>query len=68
MAKFIQYAMMATQEALSDAKWFPTEKHERERTGVSVGSGIGGIEDITEASIHMHNQVRESECIKSCKS
>lgn len=57
MAKFIQYAMVASHEALTDAKWFPTNEFDQQRTGVAVGSGIGGIEDISDASIHLHNQV-----------
>jgi 3-oxoacyl-[acyl-carrier-protein] synthase II len=59
MATFIQYAMIAAHEALNDANWFPTDKNQRERTGVAVGSGIGGIDDIAEASIHVSKQVHE---------
>lgn len=49
MAPFIQYAMVATKEALDDADWHPETEEDALRTGVSLGSGIGGIEDVTEA-------------------
>jgi 3-oxoacyl-[acyl-carrier-protein] synthase II len=49
MAPFIQYAMVAAKEAMDDANWHPKTEEDAVRTGVSLGSGIGGIEDITEA-------------------
>jgi 3-oxoacyl-[acyl-carrier-protein] synthase II len=49
MAPFIQYAMVAAKEAMNDANWHPETEEDMVRTGVSLGSGIGGIEDITEA-------------------
>jgi 3-oxoacyl-[acyl-carrier-protein] synthase II len=49
MAPFIQYAMVAAKEAMNDANWHPETEEDAVRTGVSLGSGIGGIEDITEA-------------------
>ncbi|CAI0432179.1 unnamed protein product [Linum tenue] len=50
MAKFIVYALSAADEALKDAKWEPIEEEQRERTGVSIGGGIGSITDILDAS------------------
>ncbi|XP_010247080.1 PREDICTED: 3-oxoacyl-[acyl-carrier-protein] synthase, mitochondrial isoform X2 [Nelumbo nucifera] len=49
VARFIAYALCSTEEALKDANWIPTEK-EKERTGVSIGAGIGSISDILNAS------------------
>lgn len=49
MAPFIQYAMVAANEAMKDANWHPETEEDAVRTGVAIGSGIGGIEDITEA-------------------
>jgi 3-oxoacyl-[acyl-carrier-protein] synthase II len=42
---FIQYAMSATSEAMKDAGFYGIElpKAERERFGVAIGSGIGGL-------------------------
>ncbi|XP_010533002.1 PREDICTED: 3-oxoacyl-[acyl-carrier-protein] synthase, mitochondrial [Tarenaya hassleriana] len=49
-AKFIGYALCAAEEALRDAEWFPTEQEEKEKTGVSVGGGIGSISDVVDAA------------------
>ncbi|XP_020109636.1 3-oxoacyl-[acyl-carrier-protein] synthase, mitochondrial isoform X2 [Ananas comosus] len=50
VARFIAYALCATDEALRDANWLPTEVEKKERTGVSIGGGIGSIPDILDAS------------------
>lgn len=50
VARFIGYALCAADEALKDAKWAPTEQEQKERTGVSIGGGIGSITDVLEAS------------------
>ena len=48
---FIVYAMAAARQALEDAGWQPTSYDDQTRTGVLVGSGIGGIGGIYEASL-----------------
>ncbi|PZQ51652.1 MAG: beta-ketoacyl-[acyl-carrier-protein] synthase II [Rhodovulum sulfidophilum] len=48
---FILYAMAAAQQAVEDAGWTPEDETERERTGVIIGSGIGGLENIAETAI-----------------
>ncbi|XP_050205630.1 3-oxoacyl-[acyl-carrier-protein] synthase, mitochondrial [Mercurialis annua] len=50
ISRFIGYALCAADEALKDANWMPTEQEEKERTGVSIGGGIGSISDILDAS------------------
>ncbi|CAN0920712.1 3-oxoacyl-[acyl-carrier-protein] synthase, mitochondrial [Linum grandiflorum] len=50
IARFIAYALCATDEALKDAQWEPTQEEQKERTGVSIGGGIGSITDILDAS------------------
>ncbi|HWT29845.1 MAG TPA: beta-ketoacyl synthase N-terminal-like domain-containing protein, partial [Propylenella sp.] len=40
---FIIFAMAAADEALADSGWTPEADEERWRTGVLIGSGIGGI-------------------------
>ncbi|KAI5082290.1 hypothetical protein GOP47_0002033 [Adiantum capillus-veneris] len=50
LAPFIAYSLCAAEEALTDAKWNPKEQGELERTGVSIGGGIGCISEITEAA------------------
>ncbi len=41
--RFIWYGMAAANEAINDANWKPTSEYDLDRTGVLVGSGIGGI-------------------------
>lgn len=46
---FAQYALAATKQALDDADWHPLTTGDlagQEATGVCVGSGIGGFEDV----------------------
>ncbi|KAK2979017.1 hypothetical protein RJ640_013651 [Escallonia rubra] len=50
IARFIAYALCATDEALRDASWLPTDQEEKEKTGVSIGGGTGSIADILDAS------------------
>lgn len=49
--EFIVYAMTAATEALSDAGWAPQTEDEKTRSGVLIGSGIGGIGTIYETSV-----------------
>jgi 3-oxoacyl-[acyl-carrier-protein] synthase II len=51
--RFITYALVAAQQAVEDAGWTPGEDEveARERTGVMIGSGIGGIETIAEGAL-----------------
>ena len=46
MDRFIVYAIAAATQAVRDAGWTPEDEGERERTGVLIGSGIGGLEEI----------------------
>jgi 3-oxoacyl-[acyl-carrier-protein] synthase II len=48
---FIVYAMAAATQALRDSGWKPTTYEEQTSTGVLIGSGIGGIGGIYDASI-----------------
>ncbi|AXS42589.1 beta-ketoacyl-ACP synthase II [Breoghania sp. L-A4] len=47
---FIIYAVAAADEALADANWKPEEYEDQIRTGVLIGSGIGGLLGIEEAA------------------
>lgn len=55
MALFAQYALAAADEALRDADWHPSSPHQLERTGVTVGSGIGNLDEAYNASVSFHN-------------
>lgn len=50
IARFIAYALCAADEALHDAKWLPSDQGQKERTGVSIGGGIGSISDTVDAA------------------
>ena len=50
MDRFIQFAMVAADEAVIDSGWMPQDEDQRYRTGVMIGSGIGGLETIHEAA------------------
>jgi 3-oxoacyl-[acyl-carrier-protein] synthase II len=56
MGRFIHFAMGAAVQAVEDAGWQPTDEYERERTGVLIGSGIGGLEGIYDAAITLHER------------
>ncbi len=56
MDDFIIFAVSAAQQAVEDAGWTPEDEYERERTGVMIGSGIGGLKTIEEASILMRDR------------
>jgi len=56
MDEFIVFAMAAADQAVADAGWKPTDEVERERTGVMIGSGIGGLPGITEGAITLHER------------
>jgi 3-oxoacyl-[acyl-carrier-protein] synthase II len=47
---FIVYAIAAAEQALADAGWKPQDDEGRLRTGVIIGSGIGGIATIAETA------------------
>jgi 3-oxoacyl-[acyl-carrier-protein] synthase II len=56
MDDFIIFALAAAEQAVSDAGWKPAGTLDRERTGVMIGSGIGGLPGITEGAITLHER------------
>lgn len=48
---FITFAIAAADEALKQSGWSPKTEEEKYRTGVLVGSGIGGLGSTYEASV-----------------
>ncbi len=48
---FILYGMAAAEQAVRDANWKPEDEEDRLRTGVMIGSGIGGLQSIAETAI-----------------
>ncbi len=53
---FIVYAMAAATQALRDAEWAPKTYEEEIESGVLIGSGIGGLTGIYEASVVLHEK------------
>jgi 3-oxoacyl-[acyl-carrier-protein] synthase II len=56
MGDFIVFALAAAIEAVEDSGWKPTDEEARERTGVQIGSGIGGLIGITEGALTLHER------------
>ena len=48
---FILYGMTAAVQAVRDAGWEPEDEEDRLRTGVMIGSGIGGLSTIADTAI-----------------
>ncbi len=53
---FILYAIAAADEAVADSGWKPQTQEDFERTGVIIGSGIGGLARIAETAIELHEK------------
>lgn len=49
--KFILFGMAAAKQAVEDSGWKPTDADGLNRTGVMIGSGIGGLQTIYETSL-----------------
>lgn len=50
---FIVYGLAAAKQAIADAGWEPRDEEERYRAGVMIGSGIGGLPGIEQASLDL---------------
>src|SRR6266550_1721549 len=53
---FILYGISAAQQAVTDSGYEPKTEEERERAGVLIGAGIGGLDGIEQASILVHEK------------
>lgn len=53
---FIVFAIAAAHEAIADSGWKPESEEERCRTGVLIGSGIGGLQSLYESSVTLHEK------------
>jgi len=50
---FILYGIAAADQAVHDAGWTPEDEESRLRTGVMIGSGIGGLQSIEQTTLLM---------------
>jgi 3-oxoacyl-[acyl-carrier-protein] synthase II len=55
MDRFVHMAMVAGTQAVEDSGWVPQTEEDHCATGVMIGSGIGGLETIYEASLLVHS-------------
>ena len=55
MDEFIVFALAAADVAIRDSGWMP-EGEQRERTGVIIGSGIGGLKVISDGAVTLHER------------
>ncbi|HEY0267473.1 MAG TPA: beta-ketoacyl-ACP synthase II [Rhizomicrobium sp.] len=56
MDDFIIYGLAAAKQAVRDSGWEARTDEDKYRTGVLIGSGIGGLTGIEEASILVHEK------------
>jgi 3-oxoacyl-[acyl-carrier-protein] synthase II len=56
MDRFIVCAIAAAAEAVQDSGWTPDDQEELDRTGVLIGSGIGGLPGIADTAVIMHER------------
>jgi 3-oxoacyl-[acyl-carrier-protein] synthase II len=53
---FILYAVAAADEAVRDSGWHPQTEEDRCRSGVIIGSGIGGLDSIAKTALELHEK------------
>ncbi|KAA8609534.1 3-oxoacyl-ACP synthase [Salipiger aestuarii] len=53
---FILFGLAAAQQAVADSGWMPTDREDLERTGVLIGSGIGGLNSIANTAVTMETK------------
>ena len=56
MDVFILFALAAATQAVEDSGWKPENDEDKERTGVMIGSGIGGLPSIAEGAMTIHEK------------
>src|SRR5476651_609028 len=56
MDDFIIYGLTAAKQAVRDSGWVAQSDEDKYRTGVLIGSGIGGLDGIEQASILVHEK------------
>ena len=54
--RFIQLGIVAAQLAVEDSGWKPEDRKSQNRTGVMIGSGIGGLETIVQTDKLMNER------------
>ena len=53
---FIMFGIAAAHQAVVDSGWMPTDDEDLHRTGVLIGSGIGGLNSIANTAVMMETK------------
>ena len=53
---FVMFGIAAAEQAVKDSGWMPEDRESLERTGVLIGSGIGGLNSIANTTIVMEEK------------
>ncbi len=53
---FIVFGLAAAHQAVKDSGWEPKTEDDRCRTGVLIGSGIGGLDGIAQTAVLLHEK------------
>ena len=53
---FILFGLAAAKQAVADSGWVPASEEDRCRTGVLIGSGIGGLSGIAETALLLQDK------------
>ena len=53
---FVMFGIAAAEQAVKDAGWMPEDAESLERTGVLIGSGIGGLNSIANTTLMMEEK------------
>ena len=56
MDDFIIYGLAAAKQAVTDSGWQAQTEEDKHRTGVLIGSGIGGLDGIEQGAILVHEK------------
>jgi 3-oxoacyl-[acyl-carrier-protein] synthase II len=56
IGRFIALGIAAVDEAIRDAGWRPTDNESLEKTGVLMGAGIGGLSNIEDNAVLLHEK------------
>jgi len=56
MDDFIIFSQAAAKQALDDADWHPETYEDQTRSGAIIGSGVGGLPGIEDATLTLHNK------------
>ena len=53
---FILYGVAAAEQAIKDSGWMPSTDNGKNRTGVIIGSGIGGLGSIAQTAVQINEK------------